>query len=96
LAAARDAQGAPIFGKRKRVRKVVLRMHETQAVSLNGRPLTLRQFSDPGSPLDTPIPAFTGDLETIALGWARDGQVRLTQAAPLSFEALGCSYELVF
>lgn len=71
-------------GRKIRVSRVTARMRETIGMSINGKPVSFRQFG--AGILDAPPTPFTGDKEVPLLGW-EDGEIDLeiTQPQPYPF-----------
>ena len=86
-AAAGTAQARP-----KRFNEVVVRLHETVGVKINGDQVPFRTSSTPTS---QSIPVFTGDKRVTNLGWDKDGQIVIEQTQPLPMTVLGISGTLV-
>jgi hypothetical protein len=79
--------GNTIQGKRKRLAAIVLRLLETVGVKLDpgtGRQELLINRSASGA-MDTPVPPFTGDTTSRAVGggWEREGQATIISDDPL-------------
>ena len=86
-AAAGTAQARP-----KRFNEVVVRLHKTVGVKINGDQVPFRTSSTPTS---QSIPVFTGDKKVTNLGWDKDGQIVIEQTQPLPMTVLGISGTLV-
>ncbi len=80
------------MGVRKRIGSVVLRVFETVNFSVEGQEFLIRQVTSDLE--DTPTPE-TQTYEFHLTGWTRDGQVTITQTAPLPFTLLSMWKELL-
>ena len=80
------------MGVRKRIGSVVLRVFESVNFSVNGQEFLIRQVDDDLSV--SPSPA-TNTYEFHLTGWTRDGQVTITQTAPLKFTLLSIWKEVL-
>ena len=80
------------MGVRKRIGSVVLRVFESVNFSVNGQEFLIRQVDDDLS--ISPSPA-TNTYEFHLTGWTRDGQVTITQTAPLKFTLLSIWKEIL-
>lgn len=71
-------------GRKMRVSRATARIRETIGMSINGKPVSFRQFGV--GILDGPPDPFTGDKEVPLLGW-EDGEIDLeiTQPQPYPF-----------
>jgi len=85
------ANTASIAGFMKRVVRIFIRFDETYALSINGKKMILRKVKD--DPGLAPTPA-TEWHEFYLRGYDRDGQVTLTQDAPLKATVLAFSTEI--
>ncbi len=74
------AQGA----KRRRV-KIVVRLNDSALPLVNGQRPPDRS---PSTPMDSPEPRVTGDVEVRDLGWEGDGSVTIEQDLPFRTEVL--------
>lgn len=90
-----DAQvvGGPLTGQPRAINRVILDLHDTLSVSVNGTALVIRQvtnsFSDPRQ-------AVTGKEEFRLLGYSNDPTVKITQTSPLSLQINGLIAEVAF
>ena len=87
------AQAGTRIGFRKRVVEVNAILLNTQNLVINGNLVPIRSLGAGG--LDTAVPEFTGTkvLHGI-LGYSNDGQITVTQSAPLKFTLLGLEYKV--
>jgi len=81
------------IGFKKRIVEVNALLYETQNLVINGNPLPIRSLGVDA--LDDPVPEFTG-TKTLhgILGYNNEGQITVTQNAPLKFTLLGLEYKL--
>jgi hypothetical protein len=82
------------LGTKKNVSEVVLDLFETSVISLNGKSLSFREFGGAnfGSPLDNPLPYFTGIKIIKGLrGWDYTGKIKITKDVPGIFKILSIS-----
>ena len=79
-------------GRKKRYNEVLVRLHKTVGVNINGDQLPFRTSS---TPMGQNIAEFTGDKRVINLGWDRDGQIIIKQEQPLPMTVLGITGTLV-
>jgi len=81
------------IGFKKRIVEVNALLYETQNLVINGNPLPIRSLG--ADALDDPVPEFTG-TKTLhgILGYNNEGQITVTQNAPLKFTLLGLEYKL--
>jgi len=79
-------------GRKKRYNEVMVRLHETVGININGDQLPFRTSS---TPMGQNIKEFTGDKRVINLGWDRDGQIIIKQEQPLPMTILGITGTLV-
>lgn len=75
-------QNGSIQGARIGLSKVLIRLHQTTGVSINGSPLPFRYFGQ--GILDTQPPLFSGDINYTETGWQND-QTIIEQPQPLPF-----------
>lgn len=76
------------MNSKKRIVELMLRLHQTKALSVNGSPVPFRQYGS--NFLDTEIPTFTGDKELgPILGWDNRAQITITQPEPQPLTVLG-------
>jgi hypothetical protein len=80
-----------MVGKKARIVRVVVRLHETKAIKINGQSIPFRQIGPTGvGPLDAAVEAQTGDFKIDGLqGWSGRAQITITQDAPLPLTVLG-------
>ena len=81
------------IGFKKRIVEVNALLYETQNLVINGNLVPIRTLGS--GALDSPVPEFTGTkvLHGI-LGYSNDGQITVTQNAPLKFTLLGLEYKV--
>ena len=79
-------------GRKKRYNEVLVRLHKTVGININGDQLPFRTSS---TPMGQNISEFTGDKRVINLGWDRDGQIIIKQEQPLPMTVLGITGTLV-
>ena len=79
-------------GRKKRDNEVMVRLHKTVGIKINGDQLPFRTSS---TPMGQNIPEFTGDKRVTNLGWDRDGQIEILQEQPLPMTVLGITGTLV-
>jgi hypothetical protein len=86
-------QGGTRIGFKKRIVEVNALLYETQNIVINGNLVPIRTLG--AGALDTAVPEFTGTkvLNGI-LGYNDDGQITVTQSAPLKFTLLGLEYKV--
>lgn len=87
------SQAGTRIGFRKRVVEVNALLHETQNIVINGNLVPIRSLG--AGALGSPVPEFTGtkSLHGI-LGYSNDGQITITQSAPLKLTLLGLEYKV--
>ena len=87
------AQGGTRIGFKKRIVEVNALLYETQNIVINGNLVPIRTLG--ADALDDAVPEFTGTkvLHGI-LGYNNDGQITITQSAPLKFTLLGLEYKV--
>ncbi|QDP47693.1 hypothetical protein [Marinobacter sp.] len=87
------AQAGTRIGFRKRVLEVNALLHQTQNIVINNNPVPIRTLG--AGALDTAVVPFTGTkvLHGI-LGYSTDGQITVTQNAPLKLTLLGLEYKV--
>ena len=87
------AQGGTRIGFKKRIVEVNALLYETQNLVINGNLVPIRTLG--AGALNQPVPEFTGTkvLNGI-LGYNDDGQITITQSAPLKFTLLGLEYKV--
>ena len=81
------------IGFKKRIVEVNALLYETQNLVINGNLVPIRTLG--AGVLDTAVPEFTGTkvLHGI-LGYSNEGQITVTQSAPMKFTLLGLEYKL--
>jgi hypothetical protein len=81
------------IGFRKRIVEVNAILLETQNIVINGNLVPIRRLG--AGALDSSVPEFTGTkvLHGI-LGYSNEGQITVTQSAPLKMTLLGLEYKL--
>lgn len=81
------------IGFRKRIIEVNALLLKTQNIVINDNPIAIRSLGS--GALDTVVPEFTGtkSLHGI-LGYSNNGQITVTQSAPLKFTLLGLEYKV--
>lgn len=80
-------------GFKKRIFEVNAELFATQSMTINGKEIPFRRLG--GSILDDDVPEFTG-LKTLhgILGYSYDGQITISQNAPLKMTVLGLDYKM--
>ena len=86
------SQAGTAQGRKKRYNEVMVRLHKTVGIIINGDQLPFRTSS---TPMGQSIPEFTGDKRVTNLGWDRDGQIEIKQEQPLPMTVLGITGTLV-
>ena len=86
-------QSGTRIGFRKRIVEVNALLYETQNLVINGNLVPIRTLG--AGALDSAVPLFTGTkvLHGI-LGYSNEGQITVTQSAPLKFTLLGLEYKV--
>ena len=79
-------------GRKKRYNEVMVRLHKTIGIKINGDQLPFRTSS---MHMGQNVPEFTGDKRVTNLGWDRDGQIEILQEQPLPMTVLGITGTLV-
>jgi len=81
------------IGFKKRIVEVNALIYETQNLVINGNLVPIRTLG--AGVLDTAVPEFTGTkvLHGI-LGYSNEGQITVTQSAPMKFTLLGLEYKV--
>jgi hypothetical protein len=64
------SQAGTAQGRKKRYNEVMVRLHKTVGITINGDQLPFRTSA---TPIGQDIPDFTGDKRVMNLGWDRDG-----------------------
>jgi hypothetical protein len=85
--------GGTRIGFKKRVVEVNALLYETQNIVINGNLVPIRTLG--AGALDSEVPEFTGTkvLHGI-LGYSNEGQITVTQSAPLKMTLLGLEYKI--
>ena len=86
------SQAGSAQGRKKRYNEVIVRLHKSVGVTINGDQLPFRTSADE---MGEPIEQFTGDKRVTNLGWNREGQITIQQKQPLPFTLLGITGTLV-
>ena len=86
-------QSGTRIGFRKRIVEVNALLYKTQNIVINGNLVPIRSLG--AGALDSSVPEFTGTkvLHGI-LGYSDEGQITVTQSAPLKFTLLGLEYKV--
>jgi hypothetical protein len=81
------------IGFKKRIVEVNALLSDTQNIVINGNLVPIRNLGT--SALDSAVPEFTG-TKTLhgILGYSSEGQITVTQSAPLKLTLLGLEYKL--
>ena len=86
-------QSGTRIGFRKRIVEVNALLYKTQNIVINGNLLPIRVLGVDA--LDEPVPEFTGTKTLYGiLGYSSDGQITVTQTAPLKLTLLGLEYKV--
>ena len=87
------AQAGTRIGFRKRVVEVNALLYKTQNIVINDNLVPIRSLGV--GALGSPVPEFTG-TKTLhgILGYSNDGQITITQSAPLKLTLLGLEYKV--
>ena len=85
--------GGTRIGFRKRIVEVNALLYETQNIVINNNLVPIRTLG--AGALDSEVPTFTGTkvLHGI-LGYSNEGQITVTQSAPLKMTLLGLEYKI--
>ena len=86
------SQAGTAQGRKKRYNEVMVRLHKTVGITINGDQLPFRTSA---TPIGQDIPEFTGDKRVMNLGWDRDGQIVIEQTQPLPMTVLGITGTLM-
>ena len=84
---AQQLQDGTILSDRKRIAALTFRLSETKNLVVNGQQVPFRTFgaAGSGSPLDVAITPYTGIKKVDGLlGWTDDGDITITQNAPVA------------
>jgi len=86
-------QSGTRIGFKKRILEVNALLHETQNIVINNNLVPIRTLGT--GALDTAVPEFTG-TKTLhgILGYSNNGQITVTQSAPLKLTLLGLEYKV--
>lgn len=86
-------QSGTRIGFRKRIVEVNALLYETQNLVINDNLVPIRKLG--AGALDSAVPSFTG-TKTLhgILGYSNDGQITVTQSAPLKLTLLGLEYKV--
>lgn len=86
-------QSGTRIGFRKRIVEVNALLYETQNLVINDNLVPIRNLG--AGALDSAVPLFTG-TKTLhgILGYSNDGQITVTQSAPLKLTLLGLEYKV--
>lgn len=86
-------QSGTRIGFRKRIVEVNALLYETQNIVINGNLVPIRALGT--GALDSAVPEFTG-TKTLhgILGYSSNGQITVTQSAPLKLTLLGLEYKV--
>jgi hypothetical protein len=68
------------IGLKKHRAEVVVSLHNSLGLKVNGKLQDFRKASDPQ---DLPVPLFTGDVKVVNLGWDGESIVTVEQDQPL-------------
>jgi hypothetical protein len=81
------------IGFKKRIVEVNALLYETQNIVINGNLVPIRTLG--AGALGSPVPEYTG-TKTLhgILGYNNDGQITVTQSAPLKLTLLGLEYKV--
>tara|TARA_R110000787_G_scaffold87255_4_gene185944 strand:- start:434 stop:2389 length:1956 start_codon:yes stop_codon:yes gene_type:complete len=87
------AQSGTRIAFRKRVLEVNALLYKTQNIVVNNNLIPIRSLGS--GALDTDVPEFTG-IKTLhgILGYSTEGQITVTQSAPLKLTLLGLEYKV--
>lgn len=78
-------------GKKKRWPQIVARVENTQGIKINDKQIPFRKSS---TPMDSPPPAFTGDIKVGNSGYDRDAFITIIQDQPLPMELVALMGDL--
>jgi len=86
-------QSGTRIGFKKRILEVNALLHKTQNIVINNNLVPIRTLG--AGALDTAVPEFTG-TKTLhgILGYSNNGQITVTQSAPLKLTLLGLEYKV--
>jgi hypothetical protein len=84
-----------LIGRKARIMDITARVHGTGQFRVQRRPVIHRAFGlAPGTPLDTPPPIVTADVEMRGLaGWSERIEVAIDQPAPAPFHLLALAFK---
>jgi len=86
------------LGRLLNVAEIVVRLHETRSVKINGKTVSFRGFGSAGSgsPLDSAPPLFTGIKRLLGWrGWDNEAKVTITQGEPATMTILAVLKRIV-
>ena len=83
----------PETGRKRTIGSVIVDLTDTLSVSVDNKPLTIRNTNSDFSLDRTP---FSGNKEFRLLGYSRNPQITLTQSAPLKLQVNGLIAEVSF
>ena len=86
------SQSGTAQARKKRYNEVVVRLHKSVGITINGDQLPFRTSA---TPMGQDIPEFSGDKRVSNLGWDREGQIQVEQTQPLPMTILGITGTLV-
>ena len=86
------SQAGTAQGRKKRYNEVMVRLHTSVGITINGDQLPFRTSA---TPIGHDIPEFTGDKRVMNLGWDRYGQIVIEQTQPLPMTVLGITGTLM-
>jgi hypothetical protein len=82
-----------ISGRKKRIVEIMLRLHNTKSIEVNGQLVPFRKMGD--NLLDQEIPLFSGEKYIEGnRGWDEQPQVTITQPEPQPMTVLGVLQEV--
>lgn len=87
------SDSGPLTGSPRALGRVILDLHSTLSVSVNGVDLGTLEVSDD---LSQPRTSVTGKKEFKLLGYSRDPQVEISQSAPLQVQVNSIVAEVIF
>ena len=86
------SQSGTAQARKKRYNEVVVRLHKSVGITINGDQLPFRTSA---TPMGQDIPEFSGDKRVSNLGGDREGQIQVEQTQPLPMTILGITGTLV-
>lgn len=99
-----ETASGPVIGQPMRIARVILGVHQTYDVAVEGQALVLRSVADEVSEAPPPAGADWGlrppeglamRQEFRLLGWTRDGTIRITQGSPMPMRITGLLVEVL-